>query len=321
MPRLLRLGAGLVAILALLAAIAVWQAWRLHAAPGPLAADRTLVVPRGGAEGIARALAQAGIIADPRAFALAAWITQDSARPLRAGEFAFPAGASLAEVLRILREARPVQRLLTIPEGFTAHQIAALLERMEGMTGAVPPIEEGGLLPESYAWQWGDARAGLVRRAEQAMAAALAEAWAGRAEGLPLASPREALILASIVERETGVAAERARIAAVFLNRLRRGMPLQSDPTVIYAAAAGGPFERAITRADLDRDHPFNTYRVRGLPPAPIAAPGRDALRAVTRPAVTEELFFVANGEGGHAFARTLEEHNRNVARWRARSQ
>lgn len=300
-----------------------FYAQHLFTRPGPLAEDRTVVIPRGGNEGIARALEAGGVIGDPRAFALAAWLTQARAqgKPLRAAEFSFPAHASLAEVLRILREGRPVQRRLTIPEGYTARQILTLLERTEGLIGEVPPIAEGALLPETYAYQVGDSRAGLLRRAEQAMTQALAEAWEKRAEGLPISSPREALVLASIVERETGVAEERPRIAGVFLNRLRRGMPLQSDPTVIYAVAQGGPFERAITRADLDRDSPFNTYRVRGLPPAPIAAPGKDALAAVTRPAVTEDLFFVATGDGGHAFARTLEEHNRNVARWRARGQ
>ncbi|WP_338025367.1 endolytic transglycosylase MltG [Crenalkalicoccus roseus] len=274
-------------------------------------------MPRGGVGDVAAALHEAGVIADPRAFALAARLTQREG-PLRAAEFAFPAHAPLAEVLRILREARPVQRLLTIPEGLTARQIAALLERTEGLTGEVPPIAEGALLPETYAWQWGDSRAALVRRAEQAMAQALAEAWAAREEGLPLASPREMVILASIVERETGLAEERPRVAAVFLNRLRRGMPLQSDPTVIYAATDGqAAMDRPISRADLARDHPFNTYRIRGLPPGPIAAPGREALRAVARPARTDDLYFVADGTGGHAFARTLEEHNRNVARWR----
>jgi UPF0755 protein len=320
MPRALRRIGLVLALLAAAAGLAAWQGWRAYTAPGPLAEERAVAIPRGGAEGIAGALSRAGVIGDTRAFALAAWATRAEG-PLRAAEFAFPPGASLQEVLRILREGRPVQRRLTIPEGLSARQIAALLERTEGLTGDIPPIAEGALLPETYAYQRGDARAALVRRAEAAMAQALAEAWAGRAEGLPLASPREALVLASIVERETGLAEERARIAAVFVNRLRRGMPLQSDPTVIYAAAEGAAFDRPITRADLERDHPFNTYRNRGLPPAPIAAPGREALRAVTRPAQTEELFFVATGEGGHAFARTLEEHNRNVARWRARGQ
>lgn len=308
-------GAALL-LLAVLAGLGAWQAERLYRGPGPLAAPTRFVVPRGGTEAIAEALHGAGIIRDPRSFAAAVWLTRGQG-VLRAGEFLFPAGASLAEVLKILRYARPVQRRLTIPEGLTARQIAGLFEQADGLTGDLPAIAEGAVLPETYAYQWGDQRAALLRRAEAAMQAALAEAWANRAPDLPLSSPREVLILASIVEEETALAEERPRIAAVFLNRLRRGMPLQSDPTVAYAASGGAGLDRALTRADLDRVDPFNTYRNRGLPPAPIAAPGREALRAVTRPAQTDELYFVANGSGGHAFARTLEEHNRNVARWR----
>ncbi|RYI32926.1 MAG: endolytic transglycosylase MltG [Acetobacteraceae bacterium] len=303
-------------VLGLLVGAGAWQAQRMYRAPGPLAAPLQIVIPRGGTEAIASALQGAGVVDDSRLFALATWATRGHG-PLRAAEFAVPAGASLAEILEILRHARPVQRRLTIPEGLTARQITTLLGRAEGLTGEAPTLAEGAVLPETYAYQWGDDQAGLLRRAEAAMNQALAESWAGRAEGLPLASPREALILASIVERETALAEERPRIAAVFLNRLRLGMPLQSDPTVAYAAAAGGTLERPLTRADLDRENPFNTYRVKGLPPGPIAAPGLAALRAVTRPASSDDLYFVADGSGGHAFARSLDEHNRNVARWR----
>ncbi|WP_237215842.1 endolytic transglycosylase MltG [Falsiroseomonas oryziterrae] len=310
------------AILILLALLAVtagggwWYARATYAAPGPLAEPAQVVVPRGGATAIAEALAERGVIRDPRAFLAAVYLTRGQG-PLRAAEYVFPAGASLREVLTVLRQGRPVQRRLTIPEGLTARQIAALLERTEGLFGETPAFDEGALLPETYAFQWGDTRAAMVRRADQAMDAALAEIWANRAPNLPIATPREALILASIIERETGKADERARVAGVFINRLRRNMPLQSDPTAAYAAADGGVLERPLTRADLERDHPFNTYRIRGLPPGPIASPGRDSLIAATRPEATDFLFFVADGTGGHAFARTLDEHNRNVARWR----
>jgi UPF0755 protein len=315
-----RLLSALLLLLALLGAAgggSAWYAWRVFTQPGPLPAEANAVVPRGGSAAVAEALAERGVITSPRAFALAAYATR-GAGALRAGEFAFPAQASLREVLGVLRTARPVQRMLTIPEGLQAVQIAALLARAEGLSGEVPAIEEGALLPETYAYAWGDTRESLVRRAREAMTRALAEAWAERAPNLPLASPREALVLAAIVERETALPAERPRVAGVFVNRLRRGMMLQSDPTVAYAAADGGVLERALTRADLEREHPFNTYRIRGLPPGPIASPGLAAIRATLRPEMHDFLFFVADGTGGHAFSRTLEEHNRAVARWRA---
>ncbi|MBR0672309.1 endolytic transglycosylase MltG [Neoroseomonas soli] len=317
-PRTRRAAIALAVLVVLLgaagwAARAVQRAW---SGPGPLAEPAQIVIPRGGTETIAATLLERGVIRDPRAFAVAAWITRDRG-PLRAAEFAFPAAAPLSEVLRILREERPVQRRLTIAEGLTAHQIRALIERTEGLAGELPQIGEGELLPETYAFEWGETRSAIARRATAAMDRALAEAWAARTPDLPLASPREALVLASIVERETGRPDERAKVAGVFVNRLRRGMPLQSDPTVAYAATGGAPMDRAIGRTDLDRDHPFNTYRNRGLPPGPIASPGRASLAATTRPEATDALYFVADGTGGHAFARTLEEHNRNVARWR----
>jgi UPF0755 protein len=303
-------------LLAGVAGAAYWQAERAWAAPGPLREPVTVVVPRGGSSAIAEALLERGVIRNAAVFLAATYATSTEG-PLRAAEFAFPAGASLRDVIETLRRGRPVQRRLTIAEGLNASQIATLLERAEGLTGELPQITEGAILPETYAYQFGDTRTAVVRRATQAMDQALAEIWAARQPNLPLANPREMLILASIVERETGRGDERARVAGVFINRLRRGMMLQSDPTTAYAAADGGVLDRPLTRADLDRDHPFNTYRIRGLPPGPIASPGRESLRAVARPEATDALYFVADGTGGHAFSRTLDEHNRNVARWR----
>ncbi|MGE4047037.1 MAG: endolytic transglycosylase MltG, partial [Acetobacteraceae bacterium] len=185
--------------------------------------------------------------------------------------------------------------------------------------GTVETIEEGSVLPETYAYDRGMARSVLVARARQAMERELAAAWANRSPDLQLSSPRELLILASIVERETSRPDERARVAAVYLNRLRIGMRLQADPTVVYAASNGaGVLDRKLTKADLERQDPYNTYRNAGLPPGPICSPGAASLAAVARPAKTEELFFVADGQGGHVFSRTWEAHERNVARWRA---
>jgi UPF0755 protein len=308
-----------LAILALAAAgggLAMREARQRYDAPGPLAKDTAFVVPHGTNAELATALAEAGIVADARDFRIAAWLTA-RAGPLRAAEFAFSAHASLRQVLVILRTARPVQHMLTIPEGLTAAQIAELLARTDGLTGEIPVPPEGSVLPQTYAYERGMTRAAVLARATAAMQRTLARVWQERAEGLPLALPAQMVTLASIIERETARPEERARVAAVFLNRLRRGMKLQSDPTVIYAVtggeASGG---RTLTKADLAVDSPYNTYRVAGLPPGPIGSPGLAALEAVARPANTDELYFVADGHGGHVFARTLEEHNRNVARW-----
>ncbi len=294
-------------------------ATRLLDWPGPLAEASDVVVPRGGSTEVASALADAGVISDPRLFRLALLI--DRGGVLHAGEFAIPAHASLRMVIAILREARPVEHHVTIPEGLTASEIAALLDHAGALSGALAaPIPEGSILPETYDYPRGLPRAALIARAEAALRAALDAAWAGRAPDLPLTSPAQALILASIVEHETARAEERPLVAAVFLNRLRQGMRLQADATVVYAASGGkSSLARKLTRADLAIDSPYNTYHVAGLPPGPIDSPGLAAILAVLHPAASDALYFVADGNGGHIFARTLDEHNRNVAHWRAR--
>jgi UPF0755 protein len=287
-------------------------------APGPLAASQNVVVPRGDTEAVGEALVRAGVIAQAWQFRIEALITRREGL-LRSAEFAFPPHASLADVLAILRTAHPVEHRLTIKEGLTAHQITALVDAADALSGPAPVPDEGAMLPETYAYERGTSRAALEARAMAAMDRTLAEAWATRAPDLPLATPHDALVLASIVERETAKPAERPMVAAVYLNRLRLGMKLQADPTVAYAANAGaGPLGRPLTRTDLGRDDPINTYRVSGLPPSPICSPGRASLMAVTHPADTDALYFVADGSGGHVFAHTAEEHARNVAHWRA---
>ncbi len=301
-------GAGVLAGYAVLGAY--------HAA-GPLDQARDVVVPRGGSAALARTLEAAGVLHDPLAFRVSAALTAWQG-PLRSGEFTFPAHVSLATVLAILRGARPVQHLLTVPEGLTASRIATLLAGASGLAGEVDLPAEGELLPESYAYLFGATRAALQSRLRQAMAHTLADAWASREGGLPLRSAREMLILASLVERETHLAAERPLVARVFLNRLQQGMRLQSDPTVIYVESGGdGELSRGLQRDALERVTPYNTYMLPGLPAGPICAPGKASIEAVAHPARSAALYFVADGTGGHAFADSLEEHLRNVARYR----
>lgn len=318
MRRILLRALLLIVVVATASAGLAALAWHELTRPGPLAEDRAVVVPRGSPARLAEVLRAERALRQPLALRVAARLTAGEG-PLRAGEFMFPARGSLRDVLDVLRTARPVQHRLTIAEGLTAAAIAVLLDGTDTLSGEAVVPAEGAVLPETYLHERGMSRAAMLERAVQAMEHELAQAWARRADGLPLKSPEEMLTLASIVERETAQAEERARVAQVFINRLRRGMRLQSDPTVVYAASGGiGVLDRPISRADLNADHPYNTYRIAGLPPGPIASPGAASLAAVAHPAVGDDLYFVADGSGGHAFAKTLEEHNRNVARWRA---
>jgi UPF0755 protein len=308
-------GIVLAALLAVAGALYVVDQYQR---PGPLASAASIIVPKGAAvPQIAQLLEAANVIAEPLIFRIGARLEGLDAS-LRAGEYRFPPAVSMQQALAMLRQGDTVVRRVTIPEGTTSRQVVSLLAEAEGLEGELAAVPlEGALLPETYGYSWGDSRSDMIRRMSSALSTTLDELWANRAEGLPLASPREAVILASIVEKETGVPQERPRVAAVFLNRLRLGMKLQADPTVSYAVHGASAPPRPLTFADLQHPSPYNTYLVEALPPGPIANPGRASLQAVLRPAPSDELFFVADGSGGHVFARTLDEHNRNVARWR----
>jgi UPF0755 protein len=309
---------GLVLGLALLLALAaVWS----YAGPGPKAKageTTSVVLERGAGVGqIAGALQDAGVISSAGLFSVAARLT-GAASELKAGEYEIASGASMASVLADVRAGRVVRRLLTIPEGWTSGMVVDALNREVVLTGTVEEPPEGSILPDSYEIQRGQPREQVVQRMRDAHDKLMAELWPNRQPGLPLSTPEEAVTLASIVEKETGVASERPRVAAIFVNRLRKGMLLQSDPTIIYGLTKGRPLGRGIRASELAADSPWNSYKVAGLPPGPIANPGRASLEAVLNPPSTNELYFVADGTGGHAFAATYEEHEKNVARWRA---
>lgn len=311
----------LAVVIAVLAGISGIVAWGIHVfeRQGPRGEAVLVVIPPGsGVAAIARRLDQAGVIERPSIFAVGVRLLGEG-RSLRAGEYEVPARASAHAIMDLLSSGRTYVRRLTIPEGRTTAEILEMVRAAEGLSGEIAEQPgEGELLPETYHYSFGDSRSAVVARMAAGMQRVLAELWDGRAPNLPFETPREALILASIVEKETGVDAERARVAGVFINRLRRGMRLESDPTVAYALSRdGSPLDRPLTRKDLAVEDPYNTYRNDGLPPGPIANPGRAALVAVLAPLATDELYFVADGEGGHRFARTLDEHLKNIARYR----
>lgn len=314
---------GLLFLLLVLSALGiVFVGSRHYEAPGPLTEQRTVVIPHGGTEQVLLTLQQAGVL-DPglltrKVFEAATALTRvDGA--FHAAELVFPAHASIQQVLFVLRHGKPVVHKLTVPEGLSAIQIANLLEHASYMDGSFPFPAEGSVMPLTYDYEWGMPRAQMLARMQRAMDRALDQAWEGREVDAAIMNRHDLLVLASMIERETGNPAERPMVARVFLNRLHQGMRLQSDPTVVYGLNQGaGPLGHALSHADLMQPTAYNTYVIAGLPPGPICSPGAAALEAAAHPARGDQLYFVANGHGGHDFATTLEDHNRNVSAFRA---
>jgi UPF0755 protein len=287
-------------------------------APGPSAKyEVVLVQPGDHVSTITQNLAAAGVVSNANLFRFGLRI-RNLQGTLKAGEYGFPAHASMADVAGILASGKSILHKLTAAEGLTSEMIAAIVNADPVLVGdpvAVPA--EGTLLPETYLFIRGTTRAAIIADMQRAQARLLLRLWPERASGLPVSTVEEAIILASIVEKETAIPQERRHIAAVFANRLRMGMKLQSDPTIIYDITRGYPLGRGIRRSELDRASPHNTYAIAGLPPTPICNPGRDAIVAVLNPHITGDLYFVANGTGGHVFSATDADQNRNVAKWR----
>ncbi|MGB8899278.1 MAG: endolytic transglycosylase MltG, partial [Methylocella sp.] len=296
----------------------VWSRHRTHE-PGPLAANKVLYIEPGTeVPDIITQLDREGVIDSP--FLLSVTLLLEGNRTkVKAGEYLFKQNVSLREVIDTLISGKQVLHAITIPEGLTSGQIVERLRDSDVLLGDITDVpKEGSMMPETYKAARGDIRADVVKKMQDAQKRAVDQIWSRRASGLPLRSPYELVILASIVEKETGKADERPRVASVFVNRLRNRMRLQSDPTIVYGLAGGkGSLGRGITRADLEKPTPYNTYLIDGLPPGPIANPGRAALEAVANPSHTQDLYFVADGTGGHVFSETLDQHSRNVQRWR----
>jgi len=284
-----------------------------------LEAEKVVDIPSGsGVSTIADILKAEGVIQNTTAFKIALRLHKMD-KALKAGEFLFPAHVTPEEVARILKEGKTVLHRVTFPEGLTSVEIIRLLNGEAGLDGIImvtPP--EGSLLPETYTFHKGMKRERMVMQMKTAMSKTLIDLWTKRQDGLPLKDMREALILASIVEKETAVSSERAKVAGVFVNRLKKRMRLQTDPTVVYGITQGqAPLGRPLSKKDLKTPTPYNTYTNYGLPPGPITNPGRASIEAVLNPDKTDALYFVADGTGGHAFSKTLREHNRNVRKWR----
>lgn len=290
--------------------------------PGPSATgDVVMIRPNTGVRDIAAQLERSGVISDARIFALGVR-AYGADGDLKAGEYEIKPRASMQEIMELLKSGRSVLYSLTIPEGLTVEQAFQRIAEHEALVGEMPEVmpPEGSLVADTQRFTRGTQRKDLISRMIAAQTRLVESIWARRVEGLPLKDINEFVTLASIVEKETGQAEERSRVAAVFINRLNKGMRLQSDPTIIYGlfGGKGKPADRPIYRSDIDKPTPYNTYTINGLPPGPIASPGRASLEAVANPSKTSDLYFVADGTGGHVFAATLDEHNENVARWRA---
>lgn len=291
---------------------------------GPLEAETVFQVPSGaGLSSIAAQLEKDGFIDSAVMLKLNAKLTGIGSA-LKTGEYPIEAGASMHDIITTLESGKTVLYPVTLPEGLTSAQMMRLIAKAETLTGELPPTPpEGSLLPETYMHPRGMSRAALVDKMKSAQNELLDELWETRQEGLPINSKKEALILASVVEKETGIGAERDKVAGVFTNRLRLGMRLQSDPTIIYGVSKGEILrgrdgkQRGLRRSEIDRKTDWNTYQIDGLPKTPICNPGAEAIAAVLNPGETDALFFVADGSGGHVFSKTNAEHNKNVAKWR----
>ena len=300
----------------LVALVAMYMLWW---GPGPKRGPHDVIVPEGSTlASVSRQLAKDGAIPGTAKTYYVMARVFGSSDPIQAGEFQIKRGMGGAAVLDLLQHGHPVQRLVTVLPGMPAIVLSEKLETTAFLAGSTPAIAEGSVLPDSYGYQRGETRAALAKRMQAAMTRTLAAEWAKRDYVCPLATKEQALILASIVEKETGKASERPIVAGVYCNRLRINMPLQADPTVIYPVTKGKPLGRRILKSELRADNGYNTYRRTGLPDGPIANPGKAAINAVLHPAKTKALYFVADGTGGHVFAETLAEQNANVAKWYA---
>jgi len=312
-----------LAIFVVVAAVAgTYYAFSVYQSPGPLTTNTNFIVRNGaGLNEIANRLESNNIISDQRIFR---WLTTTylhDGETLRAGEYEIKASASLKDIMELLKSGKSILYSVTLPEGLTVRQIFNKLQADPVLEGDLPSAlpGEGSLRPDTYKFTRGTKRTEIIQQMAAAQDKLVEQIWDKRDPNLQLANKQDFVTLASIVEKETGLADERAHVASVFLNRLGKGMRLQSDPTIIYGlfGGEGKPSDRPIYQSDLKKETPYNTYIIKGLPPTPIANPGKDALEAVANPWKSQDLYFVADGTGGHVFAATLEEHNANVKRWR----
>jgi UPF0755 protein len=313
-----RAGGCAILVVLLLAAAAILGVLQLWAGTGPSRTNMTVLIPEGASLTRAAAeLEKAGAIRSGKQFVLLSKILGGGA-PIKAGEYRVPAGLSQSDIFKMMQGGQTLQRFIRVPEGTPSIIIYETLMKAPQLSGPVQVPAEGSVLPDSYAYNRGDTRQVVLTRMQKAMNEYLAKAWERRKPGIAVKTPQEALILASIVEKETGKPEERRTVAAVYSNRLRVGMPLQADPTIIYPITRGKPLGRRILQSEVRAVNQYNTYAMTGLPAGPIANPGRESIDAVLDPAQSTALYFVADGTGGHVFADTLEQHNANVQKWYA---